>query len=186
MGATVLAELPTVVKEDLHGSGHVVTLFLTCFSVGIGIGSVACGALMKGAASARLVPWAGFGITLFLLDFSYSASVSGSLGGVAAVLASGHGVRMMVDLLGLAVCGGVYSVPLYVICQEKAEASRRARVIAANNVMNAAAMVAAAVITAGLYAACKSAPLILIATAMINLAVAAWIVVVLKKLHEVT
>jgi MFS family permease len=184
MGATVLAELPTVVERDLHGTGHVVTLFLTCFSVGIGIGSLACGGLMKGAASVRLVPWMGIGISLFLLDFSYCVEVSGQLAGVRAVLASWQGKRMMADLLGLAVCGGVYSVPLYVICQEKAEASRRARVIAANNVMNAGAMVAAAVLTAGLFAICKSAPVILTATATINLLVAVWIIVMLKKLHE--
>jgi acyl-[acyl-carrier-protein]-phospholipid O-acyltransferase/long-chain-fatty-acid--[acyl-carrier-protein] ligase len=128
----------------------------------------------------------GAGISLFLFDFSYCAAVSGHLGGVHAVLADLHGVRMLVDLLGLAVCGGVYSVPLYVICQEKAEASRRARVIAANNVMNAGAMVAAALITAGLFGLLKSAPDILIVTATINLLVAAYIVVVLKKLHEIT
>jgi len=186
MGATVLAELPTLVQRNLGAGGHVVTLFLTCFSVGIGIGSVACGWLMKGAASARLVPWMGAGISLFLFDFSYSVLVSGHLSGVHAVLASPHGVRMLVDLLGLAVCGGVYSVPLYVICQEKAEASRRARVIAANNVMNAGAMVAAAVITAGLFGLLKSAPDILIVTATINLVVAGYIVAVLKKLHEFT
>jgi MFS family permease len=193
MGATVLAELPTVVQRNLGaglaggslaGGGHVVTLFLTCFSVGIGIGSVACGALLKGAASVRLVPWMGAGISLFLFDFSYCAATAGQLAGGHAVLASAHGIRMLVDLLGLAVCGGVYSVPLYVICQEKAEASRRARVIAANNVMNAGAMVAAAVLSAGLFAACQSAPLILIVTATINMLVAGYIVVVLKKLHE--
>jgi MFS family permease len=186
MGATVLAELPTLVQRNLGAGGHVVTLFLTCFSAGIGIGSVACGRLMKGPASARLVPWMGVGISLFLFDFSYCTAVSGHLGGVHAVLASPHGVRMLVDLSGLAVCGGVYSVPLYVICQEKAEASRRARVIAANNVMNAGAMVAAALITAGLFGLLQSAPDILIVTATINLGVAAYIVVVLKKLHEIT
>lgn len=186
MGATVLAELPTLAQRNLGAGGHVVTLFLTCFSVGIGIGSVACGWLVKKAGSVRLVPWMGAGISLFLFDFSYCAAVSGHLGGVHAVLADPHGVRMLVDLLGLAVCGGVYSVPLYVICQEKAEASRRARVIAANNVMNAGAMVAAALITAGLFGLLKSAPDILIVTATINLLVAAYIVVVLKKLHEIT
>jgi hypothetical protein len=59
-------------------------------------------------------------------------------------------------------------------------------VIAANNVMNAGAMVAAALITAGLFGLLKSAPDILIVTATINLLVAAYIVVVLKKLHEIT
>lgn len=183
MGATVLAELPTLVRENLAGSGHVVTLFLTCFSVGIGVGSVVCGAL-GGRVALRLVPWAGLGMSLFLLDFAYAVTVAGRLGGVHAVLGGWAGQRMMLDLLGLAVCGGLYSVPLYVTCQERAEPAHRARVIAANNVMNAAAMVAAAVLTAGLFYAVKSAPVILFVTATINLAVAAWIVLVLQKLHE--
>jgi len=186
MGATVLAELPVVAARNLAAPAHVVTLFLTCFSIGIGMGSVACGGLMKGAASARLVPWAGLGISLFLLDFSYCVAVSGHFAGVHKVLESARGIRMLVDLGGLAVCGGVYSVPLYVICQEQAEPAHRARVIAANNVMNAGAMVAAAVITACLYAATKSAPAILIVTAIINVVIAGWIMRVLKKLHQNT
>lgn len=183
MGATVLAELPTVVRENLGGTGHVVTLFLTCFSVGIGFGSLACG-LLEGRASARLVPWAGLGITLYLLDFVDATLGAGRLAGVHAVLGCWAGQRMMLDLLGLAVCGGLYSVPLYVICQRRAEPAHRARVIAANNVMNAAAMVAAAVLTAGLFYAVKSAPMILFVTATINLAVAGWIVLVLQKFHK--
>lgn len=183
MGATVLAELPVVVRENLAGSGHVVTLFLTCFSVGIGVGSLVCGAL-GGRAALRLVPWAGLGMSLFLLDFAYAVTVAGGLGGVDAVLGGWAGRRLMLDLLGLAVCGGLYSVPLYVICQKQAEPAHRARVIAANNVMNAAAMVVAAVLAAGLFYAVKSAPVILVVTATINLAVAGWIVLVLQKLHE--
>jgi MFS family permease len=183
LGATVLAELPVVVRENLAGTGHVVTLFLTCFSVGIGLGSLGCG-LLGNRALVRLVPWAGLGITLFLLDFGYAVMVAGKLAGVHAVLGAWAGQRMMLDLLGLAICGGVYSVPLYVICQKRAEPAHRARVIAANNVMNAAAMVAAAVLTAGLFYIVKSGPVILFVTATMNLIVAGWIVMMLQKLHE--
>ncbi len=184
MGATVLAELPTIVRDDLQAGGHVVTLLLLMFSVGIGLGSVACGWLLKGAGLAKYVPWMGLGISVFMLDFADAAHSAGALLGVHAVLGSWEGRRMLLDLLGLAVCGGVYSVPLYVICQERSAASHRSRMIAANNVMNAGAMVAAAVVAAGLFAACGSAPVILVVTAGLNLAVAGWVVAVSKNLHQ--
>jgi hypothetical protein len=91
------------------------------------------------------------------------------------MLASWQGRRMLGDLVLLAACGGVYSVPLYAICQEKSAASHRSRMIAANNVLNALAMVLAAVLTAGIYAAWASAPGILMLTAVANIAVAVWL-----------
>jgi hypothetical protein len=82
---------------------------------------------------------------------------------------------MLMDLILLAVCGGVYSVPLYAICQEKSASSHRSRMIAANNVLNALAMVLAAILTAGVYAVWHSGPGILMVTAVANIAVTCWI-----------
>jgi acyl-[acyl-carrier-protein]-phospholipid O-acyltransferase/long-chain-fatty-acid--[acyl-carrier-protein] ligase len=184
VGATLLAELPTIARDSLHAGGHVVTLMLACFSIGIGIGSILCAAILRGKISARFVPYAAIGISLFTFDFAHAATLGGALHTVPEILGSWTGRRIMADLLLLAACGGVYSVPLYVILQEKSAPSHRSRMIAANNVMNALAMTAAALFTAGLYAALPSAPLILAVTAIINLAVAIWIIFVLKILHE--
>ncbi|MDR3521213.1 MAG: MFS transporter [Acidocella sp.] len=183
MGATVLAELPTVVRDNLSGSGPVVTLLLLVFSVGIGIGSLLCGGLMRGGVSVRLVPWMGLGISVFMLAFAHQAGAAGVLPGVAAVLGSGDGRLMLLELLGLAACGGVFSVPLYVVCQEKSAPSHRSRMIAANNILNAAAMVAAAVVAAGMFAAMGSAPVILAVTAGLNLLAAGILAKLLKNLH---
>jgi hypothetical protein len=84
----------------------------------------------------------------------------------------------------LAACGGVYSVPLYAICQEKSAASHRSRMIAANNVLNALAMVLAAIISAGLYAAWHSGPAILIVTAIANIAVACRLFQILPEFRK--
>ena len=175
VGATLLAEFPTFARVDLHAGGHVVTLMLACFSVGVGLGSIVCARLLRGEVSARLVPYAAIGISLFTGDFAIAAISSGALHDVGQVLASWEGRRMLVDLILLAACGGIYSVPLYAICQEKSEASHRSRMIAANNVLNALAMVLAAIMTAGIYAVLHSAPGILIITAVMNVAVAVWI-----------
>ncbi len=184
VGATLLAELPTIARESLHAGGHVVTLMLACFSIGIGIGSLLCAAILRGKISARFVPYAAIGISLFTLDFAHAATLGSTLHTVPDILSSWTGRRIMADLLLLAACGGVYSVPLYVILQETSAPSHRSRMIAANNVMNALAMTAAALLAAGLYAALPSAPLILAVTAVINFAVAIWIIRVLQILQE--
>jgi hypothetical protein len=175
VGATLLAEFPTIARVDLHAGGHVVTLMLACFSVGVGLGSIICARLLRGEVSARLVPFAAIGISLFTGDFAIAAISSGALHDVGQMLASWQGRRMLGDLVLLAACGGVYSVPLYAICQEKSAASHRSRMIAANNVLNALAMVLAAILTAGIYAVWPSAPGILVLTAVANIAVAAWL-----------
>ena len=126
-------------RDALGADGHVVTLLLTMFAVGVGVGSMLCARLLHGEVSARLVPFAAFGITLFTWDFGAAVLGAGGLHltDVDAVLHSPTGWRMLADLLLLSACGGLYSVPLYAIVQERSEPSHRARTIAANNIVNA-------------------------------------------------
>ena len=84
--------------------------------------------------------------------------------------------RILVDLFGIAVSGGVFVVPLYALLQAVSERQRRAQTIAANNVINAAAMVVASVATMGLLAAGVSVPGLFLLTGSLTLGVAllAW------------
>jgi MFS family permease len=175
VGATLLAEFPTIARVNLQAGGHVVTLMLSAFSIGVGLGSVLCARLLRGEVSARLLPWASIGISIFTADFALAANSAGALHNVSAVLNDWQGKRMLLDLLLLSACGGCYSVPLYAICQDRSAPSHRSRMIAANNVLNALAMTVAAVLTAGLYALWPSASGILLLTAVANLAVTVWI-----------
>ncbi|MGI4951904.1 MAG: acyl-[ACP]--phospholipid O-acyltransferase, partial [Janthinobacterium lividum] len=185
LGATLLAVLPSLVRDDLGATETVFTLMLGFFSVGVALGSVTCSRLLRGQVSARLVPVAALGLSLFLWDFTravgHAAGEAGSLTGIGALLHGLTGWRMMIDLLLLAACGGIYSVPLYAIMQERSEAARLARMVAANNVLNAVAITAAAVLTAGL-AMLGAAPVtVLLAMAAANLAVAGWIMRLLPQ-----
>lgn len=175
IGATILAELPILTRDHLHADGHVVTLLLAFFSIGVGAGSLLCPRLLRGEAAAWPVPFAAVGISLFLWEFS-NAVTAGEMTDVAAILHSEAGWRMLADLLFLAACGGVYSVPLYAIIQAKSVPSHRARMVAANNVVNAVAMAAAAGLTASLAVAGVTPASVLLGAAALNLAVAAWIV----------
>jgi acyl-[acyl-carrier-protein]-phospholipid O-acyltransferase/long-chain-fatty-acid--[acyl-carrier-protein] ligase len=91
---------------------------------------------------------------------------------VAATLTHPAGWRLLFDLFAVSFCGGVFSVPLYAIVQERAAPNARARVIASINVMNAVFMVAASVIAGVLAAKGMSAPAILHLLAAVNLPLA--------------
>ena len=174
LGATLLAELPTIVRDGLRASPPVFTLLLAFFSVGVGVGSMLCSRLLRGEVSARLVPFAAVGLSAFLWDFGRAAGQAEGLATAAMVLRSAAGWRMLADLLLLAACGGLYSVPLYAIIQETAAPGFRARMVAANNVVNAAAMAGGAAAIAAL-AFWGAAPVrVLWAAAAANLGVAAW------------
>jgi acyl-[acyl-carrier-protein]-phospholipid O-acyltransferase / long-chain-fatty-acid--[acyl-carrier-protein] ligase len=160
-GATYLSQFPGYVRFTLGAEEVVVTLFLTVFSVGIAFGSLLCNRLLAGKVSARTVPWGALGIGLFSIDLwlaSPTPTAVGTLAGLGSFLAEPAHWHILVDLFGIAASGGVFVVPLYALLQTASERERRAQAIAANNVVNAAAMVAASIATMGLIAAGISIP----------------------------
>lgn len=181
VGATFLSQFPTFAKDVLAADQGVVTLFLTVFSVGIGLGSVWCGRLLHGEITARHVPLAALGLSLFAADLSLAggAGVAGGAGGaladVGVFLSHPANWRILLDLLLTAVCGGLYIVPLYAILQSRGEPSHRARTIAANNVMNALFMAAAALATSLMLAQGRAVTEVFLTVAVANLAVAAFL-----------
>ncbi len=176
MGATLMTEFPIIARDTLGADGTVLTLLLTVFAVGVGSGSILCARILKGAVSARLVPWAAAGISVFCADFAWAAA-SAPFGLTSAGLVAGSwtGWRMLVDLFLLAACGGVFSVPLYAIIQHRAGPAERSRMIAANNVMNALFMVLGAAAAATLAGLGLTAPAVLMTAAGVNAVVTLWI-----------
>jgi len=148
-GATFLSQFPTFGKDIVGGNEQVVTLFLTIFSVGIGIGSLLCNKLLKGKIAATYVPLGILGMTLFTVDLYFasgSTTINGKveLIGAVAFLNSFNHWRILFDLLGISICAGIYIVPLYAIMQNETESSYRSRTIAGNNILNALFMVVSA------------------------------------------
>jgi hypothetical protein len=154
----------------------VVTLFLAVFSVGVGAGSMLCNRLLRGRISARTVPWGMLGLALFSIDLWLASPAppgSAAVSPIAAFLASPANWRILADLFGIAVSGGVFIVPLYALLQTASDERRRARTIGANNIINAAAMVLSAVLTMALVAAGISVPGLFLLTGLASLPVAA-------------
>ncbi|MCK0207252.1 acyl-[ACP]--phospholipid O-acyltransferase [Starkeya koreensis] len=164
VGAVVLSLLPTLVKENIGGHEGVVTLFLVLFTVGVALGSTLAAKLSEGRILMALVPAAGIAMGVFALDLALmmgSATPGAVPVGWYDFLTSGLGIHAAIGLIGLAAAGGAFVVPTFAFIQAEAGEDRRARVIAGNNVLNAAFMVAGAVVVAGLQMAGVGAPALL-------------------------
>ena len=181
VGATFLAQFPGYTKNVLHGEGEIVTLFLTIFSLGIGLGSFLCTRLLGSTVSIIYLPAAALGITLFGVALSSSSShysyTGNDLQSLGAFLSHISNWRILFDLAGIAVCGGIYIVPLYAFLQQQSESGHRARVIAANNIINSLFMVASAIIIGIMLMVGFSIPAIFFTVAMLNSVVALYIII---------
>jgi len=173
VGATFLAQVPGFGKHVLGGDEQIVTLLLLAFSVGIGIGSLACNRMLKGRVSGAFVPLGALGISLFAVDLYFaSRGVSSSAGaeliGIQDFLSDPVNWRILVDILLIAVSGGVYVVPLNTMVQARSRQSHRARNIAAVNILNALFMVVSAVWSAVMLASGFTVPELFLYLAIAN------------------
>ena len=162
VGAAVLALLPGLIKESLNGDPNVYALALFAFAVAVAIGSVAAAKASKQRPNLALVPIGALLMGLFAFDLAWvSSSLTPAANplGISDVLASFTGLRMLVDLAGLAFAGGLYIVPSFAAVQAWSPVDRRARVIAGCNVMNAAFMAVAGLTLALLQSGSVGLPL---------------------------
>jgi len=83
--------------------------------------------------------------------------------------------HVMLDLFALAFFSGLYSVPLYAQIQLRASKSHKARIIAANNILNALFMVVASLMAKALLDAGLTLPQLFLVVGLMNAAVAAYI-----------
>jgi acyl-[acyl-carrier-protein]-phospholipid O-acyltransferase/long-chain-fatty-acid--[acyl-carrier-protein] ligase len=151
VGAVVLSLLPPLVKTTLGGAEEAVTAFLAIFSIAVAVGSGLASWLSHGRIVLLPTLVAAVLLGLFALDLGWT--IHGVAAppvpvGLDAMFSSGRGLHVAIDLAGLAIAGGLYIVPVFVAVQVWAGADRRARVIAAVNVLNAAFMVTSGVAVA--------------------------------------
>lgn len=147
IGAVLFIQFPPLAKNTLMASKEVASLFLVIFSVGVAIGSVSVNALLKGTVSARYSPVSVIFMGLFVVAFYIVCRVWQSyqlteIMGVAEFLAWPMASLILLTLLGIAVAGGMFVVPLYAFLTTRCAPDAAARTIAANNIVNSGAMVA--------------------------------------------
>lgn len=176
-GAVFLSQFPSFAKEVLHGNEQVASLLLVVFSVGIGIGSLMCEMLSRRHVEIGLVPLGAIGMSVFAVDLYFASRglpPSGTLT-LAQFLAAPTHWRVMADLALLSLFAGLYSVPMYALIQLRAQPTHRARIIAANNILNALFMIASSVIAGVLIKAGFTIPQIFLLVGLANAVVAFYI-----------
>jgi len=153
MGAVLAAQFPPLVKNVFYADQSVATLFLAVFSVGVAIGSVAINRMLRGQVSARYAPASALFMGVFVLMLYWLTRdwpSSPELVDVHEFLRHPLGWAVVLDLLGVAIAGGMFVVPLYAFLTTTVPKSETARTVAANNIVNSGAMVLATLILTGL------------------------------------
>ena len=176
-GATFLTSFFNFAKDVLGGDANVVSLLLAVFSIGVGVGSLLCERLSGHKVEIGLVPFGSIGMTVFGVDlyFASHALQPSGIAGVGVFLADHAHWRVLADLFLLSMFSGFYSVPLYALIQTRCEPTHRARIIAANNILNAFFMIVSALLGFALLSAGFTIPQLFLLTALLNAVVAIYI-----------
>ncbi len=166
MGGMFTAQLPVFVKTTLAADERTLALLLTLFSVGIAAGGLLNNRLLRGKIAATFVPWAMLGITLFALDLAWAGTQAA--GGALPP-------RVLLDVIVIALCGGLFVVPLNALVQDRAPAAFRARMMAGCGIVNALFIVASSALSAVLIGMGVPTPGLFAGFALANAAMALFI-----------
>lgn len=158
VGSVLFIQFPPLAKNVLMASKEVASLFLVIFSVGVAIGSVSINWLLNGRVSARYAPASVVAMAVCVVLFhlvcrAWAPHPENGLLDVGRFVAEPLAIPLLLTLLGIAVTGGMFVVPLYAFLTTFVDKSQTARTIAANNIVNSGAMVIGSLIAIGLSAA---------------------------------
>lgn len=176
-GAVFLSLFPAFARDVLHGDEQVASLLLVVFSIGIGTGSLLCEVLSRRHVEIGLVPLGAIGMSVFAIDlyFATRGLPSADTMGVGAFLSQPAHARVLIDLALLSLFAGLYSVPMYALIQMRSQPTHRARIIAANNILNALFMIASAVVAGLLLNIGLTIPQMFLVVGLLNAVVAFYI-----------
>lgn len=155
MGSILIIVFLPLAKNVLTADKHVFTLMTALFSIGVAVGSVLINALLKGHTSAKYAPasvlaMGGFVILFSLLVRGWPEAPAGTLYNLAGFIALPRADLLILVLMGIAITGGMFVVPLYAFLTTTVSKDQTARTVAANNVVNAGAMTIGAIGVQGL------------------------------------
>jgi len=176
-GAVFLAQIASYTKGTLAGDTSVATLILAMFSIGIGIGSILCEKLSNGRVEIGLVPIGAIGLSVFAIDLYYANTQTGMTAvytWIEFIQMSGN-YRILFDILFIGIFGGIFTVPLYALVQQRSDKTHLSRVIASNNIVNSLFMVVSGLFSMLLLSYGYSIPQLFLITGIINILVAIYV-----------
>ncbi|CAO4839136.1 MAG: Bifunctional protein Aas [Holosporales bacterium] len=148
IGCVIITEIVPYAKETLQGDQNLAAFFTAAFTIGISVGSYLCHKLLRGNLHVGYIPAAAFLMSIFIIDFVWASNHFHAQGAITigAFLKAEYAFRIVFDLFMLAIFGGIYTVPLYALIQERTVPYRRGMAIGANNFFNALFMVSASLV----------------------------------------
>jgi len=182
-GSAMTLQLPAYTLGILNGNEAVTTTLLVAFALGVGIGSLLCERMSGHRIELGLVPFGSIGLSVFAVDLYFAQPTMHAVAvhSVGEFLVRPGSWRILIDLSLLGAFGGFYSVPLYALIQHRTKKQQLSRVIAANNIINALFMVAAAILAFSLLASDLSIPQFYLILALLNVLVAIYIFTLLPE-----
>jgi 1-acyl-sn-glycerol-3-phosphate acyltransferase len=182
-GAVFLSQFPSFARDVLHGNEQVASLLLVVFSIGIGIGALLCELLSRRHVEIGLVPMGAIGMSVFSIDLYFASrglppATSLTIG---QFLGQAAHWRVLADLGLLSLFAGIYSVPMYALIQIRSQPTHRARIIAANNILNALFMIVSSIGVGALLSAGFTIPQVFLIVGLLNAVVAFYIFLVVPE-----
>ena len=142
-GCVILGLLDPWTRQVLHAGDHVVGVFLVLMVLGLTCGALLSERLSYERLEVGLVPFGSLGMTVFAFDLFLASrsfptpSPSAPLLGPSQLLGLLVGVRILVDLLLLAMFAGFFVVPLLTAIQQQADRAWRSAALALSLGLNA-------------------------------------------------
>ena len=182
-GSAMTLQIPAYTLDILHGNEEITTILLVAFAVGVGIGSLLCERLSGRRLELGLVPFGSIGLSFFAIDLDLAQPVMhlDAVASVAEFLDRDGSIRVLFDLAALGAFGGLYSVPLYTLIQQRSKREHLSRIIAATNIINSGFMVGAAAFAIILLNFGFSIPQLFVALGILNALVAIYIYTLLPE-----
>ena len=124
-----------------------------------------------------LVPMGAIGMSVFAIDLYFASRGLPPADALtlSQFLAQSAHWRVLADLALLSLFAGLYSVPMYALIQLRSQPTHRARIIAANNILNALFMIASSIIAGVLLKSGATIPQIFLLVGIANAVVAGYI-----------
>ncbi len=182
-GSAMTLQIPAYTLNILNGSEKITTTLLAAFALGVGAGSLLCERMSDRRIELGLVPFGSIGMSLFAIDLYFAQPQMHVIpvSTISEFLARSGSWRVLTDMALLGAFAGFYSVPLFAMLQQRADRQHLSRIIAANNILNAIFMVAAALLALMTLNAGLSIPQLFLLLAVLNAIVAMYIYTLLPE-----
>ncbi len=144
-----MSQFANFAQGVVGANNQVYILLLTVFSIGTAIGSLTCDTLLKGEITAKFLPYAAGGLSLFTyLLVLVTPYPHVPLLDAWSFLEIPQNWLVMGCMMLVSMSGGIYIVPLYAMLQANTPTQYRSRIIAASNLNDAVFMTTSAVVSA--------------------------------------